>query len=381
MRIRSISIGVLLIAVAWVVVRPGVAAPEKPAIGGELRAAVQPSIERGLKFLESAQAADGGWRGFESSDPAITALVVKCFAQHADYGPQHPLVRRAYDFILRYQQPDGGVYIPDQGLHNYYTSVALMALQMDKDEKTREAVARAQKYLIDLQWDESENYTPADVFYGGAGYGQGKRPDLSNTQMMLEALHDSGLSPEHPVYRKALVFVTRCQMLAEANDQEFAKGGDGGFIYSPANGGESKAGSDERGGRSVLRSYGSMTYAGFKSLLYADLPHDDPRVRAAYDWMRSHYTLAQNPNMPEDKSKEGLFYYYHVFARALRAWGEPMIVDAKGERHDWRLDLAATLGGLQRADGSWVNEADRWMESNPHLVTAYSVLALQSALE
>ena len=34
---------------------------------------------------------------------------------------------------------------------------------------------------------------------------------------------------------------------------------------------------------------------------------------------------------------------------------------------------------MQREDGSWVNDADRWYESNPYLVTAYSVLALQAA--
>jgi len=34
---------------------------------------------------------------------------------------------------------------------------------------------------------------------------------------------------------------------------------------------------------------------------------------------------------------------------------------------------------LQRPDGSWVNEADRWMEGDPNLVTAYSVIALQIA--
>jgi len=346
-----------------------------------LRPQAQQAIQRGLEFLKAAQADDGGWRGFESCDPAITALVVKCFAQSPDYGPEHPLVRKAYAFILRHQQEDGGIYIPDQGLHNYYTSVAVMALHLSADEQVRAAVAKAQKYLVGLQWDEGEDYAPSAVFYGGAGYGQGKRPDLSNTQMMLEALHESGLAPEHPVYKKALVFISRCQMLPETNDQEFAKGGDGGFIYSPANGGESKAGSDERGGRRVLRCYGSMTYAGFKSMLYAGLERGDPRVRAAIDWISRNYTLDANPNMPEAQAKEGLFYFYHVFARAMHAWGEDAIIDAAGNRHDWRQELCAKLVSLQHADGSWSNTEDRWMESNPNLVTAYSVLALQTALQ
>jgi squalene-hopene/tetraprenyl-beta-curcumene cyclase len=170
-------------------------------------------------------------------------------------------------------------------------------------------------------------------------------------------------------------------MLPETNDQPFAEGGDGGFIYSPANDGESKAGTVERGGRNVLRSYGSMTYAGFKSLLYANVERGDRRVRAAHDWVRQHYTLEQNPNMPGAQSKEGLYYFYHVFARALHAWGEDAITDTEGARHDWRADLTAKLLSLQRGDGSWYNEQDRWWESNPHLVTAYGVLALQTVLE
>ncbi|MCB9849981.1 MAG: terpene cyclase/mutase family protein [Phycisphaerales bacterium] len=347
----------------------------------ELRKRTDAAIDRGLAFLRNAQAPDGGWRAFENTDPAFTALAAKCFAQAPDYGPKHEVTQRAFDFIAKSAQPDGGIYIPDEGHRNYYTSVAVMALALSPEMRHREIVAKAQKFLTGLQWDEAEGYEKDQVFYGGAGYGHGKRPDLSNTQMMLEALHDSGLSPENPVYKKALVFISRCQMLPETNDQPFAAGGDGGFIYSAANGGESKAGTDERDGRKVLRCYGSMTYSGFKSMLYAGLAHDDPRVRAAYDWIRQNYTLDANPNMPDAQAQQGLFYFYHVFARAMQAWGEDTIVDAKGGQHDWRADLCEKLISLQHPDGSWINPTDRWYESNPNLVTAYSVLALQATLK
>lgn len=339
------------------------------------------AVSRGLTFLASAQLPDGGWPGFERSDPAITSLVVLCFMQHPDYGPTHTIVTRGLDLVLRHAQPDGGIYLPDAGLHNYYTSVALMALSKSDHPRHKEAADRARNFLTRLQWDESEDYEPSHVFYGGAGYGSGKRPDLSNTQLMLEAIRDSGLSPEHPVYKKALVFVSRCQMLPGANDQPFAAHGDGGFIYSPANGGESKAGEESVDGHTRLRSYGSMTYAGFKSMLYADVNRNDPRVRAAFDWIRKHYTLDHNPNMPHEQSEQGLFYFYHVFARAMHAWGADEISDPAGVKHNWRDDLVRALKVRQRGDGSWFNDADRWYESNPHLVTAYAVLALQTTLE
>ncbi|GJM24209.1 MAG: hypothetical protein DHS20C16_06240 [Phycisphaerae bacterium] len=351
-----------------------------------IRKQADESQKRALAYLEASQKPDGGWEGFQGSDPAISAMIAKCFAQHRDYGPKHAVVRRAFEFMLKHVQEDGGIYVPELGLHNYYTSVIVMALSTSDDPEIKQVVANAQKYLTKLQWDEGEQRDRSDVFYGGAGYGRHKRPDLSNTQMMLEALHQSGLSPEDPVFKRAQVFISRCQMLEETNDQAFAKGGDGGFIYSPANGGESKAGfkpipASESDDAKVLRSYGSMTYAGFKSLLYAQVGKDDVRVKRAIQWIRNNYTLSQNPNMPEAQSKQGLYYFFHTFARALDAWGEDVIVDKASVRHEWRADLCRELLKLQRKDGSWVNEEDRWFESNPNLVTAYSVLALQTATQ
>ncbi|MBI4582008.1 MAG: terpene cyclase/mutase family protein [Planctomycetes bacterium] len=366
------------------------AAGKQPISREELKRRVAPAIERALRYQAEHQRADGGWTSgmpFGGSDPAITALVAQTFIQHPDYGPEHPIVRKALDFILKYQQPDGGIYDPKMPYLNYSTSVALMALAATKSPALENKIAAAQKCLKDNQWvegkcdNEGTDITPFHPWYGGAGYGHGRRPDLSNTQMMLEALEQSGLPAEDPAYQKALRFVQRCQMLSMTNDQPLADGAtDGGFIYTPANGGHSMAGTVKTDDRELLRSYGSMTYAGFKSMLYANVDRDDPRVKAAWDWIRRHYTLQSNPNMPARRTKQGLYYYYHVFAKALQAWGEPFVVDATGAAHDWRAELADELLKTQRKDGSWVNSADRWMESNPHLVTAYSVLALQIAL-
>ena len=381
---RQMMAGAVRCLVMLVCLSTGQLAPAQPAEppAFDLSAEMVPVVDKALRFLAASQQPDGGWIGFGKTDPAITALVAKCFIQDPGYGSKHPLVKRALDFMLTFTNEDGGIYVEGQGLRNYQTSVCLMALAATKDPEHRRHIGTAQQFLTTLQWDEGEGYERDNPWYGGAGYGRHQRPDLSNTQMMIEALHQSGLPAEHPAYRKAVVFIQRCQMLAPYNDQPFAAGtADGGFIYSPVSGGESKAGSTEVGGRPRLRSYGSMTYAGFKSLLHARVDRDDPRVRAAYDWIRSYYTLESNPNMPGAQSKEGLYYYYHVFAKALAAWGQDQITDASGKTHCWREDLCRALEACQRPDGSFVNQADRWMEGNPYLVTAYAVLAIQTALD
>jgi squalene-hopene/tetraprenyl-beta-curcumene cyclase len=354
--------------------------PVPASIDAALSGRVDSATQKALDYLVTSQSADGGWEMGGKSHPAISALVIRALAQDPRFGPKHPAVRSGLEFVLQYAQPDGGIYREEDGHKNYHTSVALLMLSALQDPAHKEAISRAQDYLKKLQWDEGEGHEVSSPWYGGQGYGRNKRPDLSNTQLMIEALHDSGLSPEDPAYKKALVFIERCQMLDATNDQSFADGADdGGFVYTPANGGESMAGTETSAGRPRLRSYGSMTYAAFKSMIYADVQRDDPRVRAALEWISRHYTLEENPNMPGAKSREGLFYYYYVFARALQAWGEPTLKDASGVPHHWRNELAAKLLSLQRPDGSWVNDADRWYESNPYLVTSYAVLALQAA--
>ncbi len=358
------------------------APPNAGKIDFQLSTRVRDSIRKGLAFLVAKQQPDGGWAVSGKSHPAVTALAIKALAQDEEFGPKHPAVRKGLEYVMSFSRPDGGIYVEDEGHNNYHTGVALMALSAMKDPSLAKAMKDAQDYLKKLQWDEGEGYESSHPWYGGQGYGSGKRPDLSNTQMMLEALNDSGLSPDDPVYKKALIFVQRCQMLGKTNDQPFARdSADGGFVYSPANAGESKAGTETDGGdQPHLRSYGSMTYAGFKSMLYAKVDRDDPRVRSAVDWIKRYYTLDNNPNMPGQQSKQGLYYYYHIFARAMQAYGEETIMDEHGAPHHWRAELCEKLLSLQRADGSWYNEQDRWMESNPHLVTAYSILALQTAL-
>ena len=130
------------------------------------------------------------------------------------------------------------------------------------------------------------------------------------------------------------------------------------------------AGKNADGG---LRSYASMTYTGLKSMLYAGLTKDDKRVKAALNWLRKYYSVDQNPGLDQ----QGLYYYYHTFARSLTTLDEDLFEDVKGEKHDWRRELTDALAKRQKENGSWVNAADRWLEGDPNLTTAYSLMALK----
>jgi squalene-hopene/tetraprenyl-beta-curcumene cyclase len=104
-------------------------------------------------------------------------------------------------------------------------------------------------------------------------------------------------------------------------------------------------------------------------------------VVGAFDWIRRNYTVSENPGVGTD----GQYYYYVTFARALDAWGEPMIEtirpDGSKETRDWAMDLIEALAKLQNADGSFKSVDDRWMENNPVLITAYALLALEHAAQ
>jgi squalene-hopene/tetraprenyl-beta-curcumene cyclase len=43
--------------------------------------------------------------------------------------------------------------------------------------------------------------------------------------------------------------------------------------------------------------------------------------------------------------------------------------------------MTDALLASQRADGSWINSADRWQEGQPDLVTVYALLALEEVLK
>ncbi len=341
------------------------------------------SMSRGVTFLLKKQMPNGSW----NFHPAMTSLCALAIANspEGDRKDVKDAVKKAAVYVRQHVQKDGSIWNKDSKEYpNYSTAVSLITLAYINDPKDKEIIKNAREFLINSQFtDVSEDNSS----YGGIGYGKNLRPDLSNTQLALEALYltedvekmdKETRDKTNKMWERAQIFLTRCQNLEETNDRGWVASdpeNDGSFIYLPEKE-ESKAGAmTTQGGKKTLRGYGSMTYAGLKSMIYAKMDKNDVRVKAAFDWAMRNYTLDENPGMDQ----QGLYYYIHTFAKAMTAMDADIVKDSKGKERNWRVDLITKLLKAQRGNGSWYNDEGRWWESVPELVTAYSLLSMEQA--
>ncbi len=380
--------GALLLGIAFGTALPAGAqpSPANAVVGAadnvSLRNEVRHAIDKGLTWLEKSQDTNGFWS--TADHPAMTALPLVAL-QGRPVGREQPAdrdaVQRGYAYLMSCVRPDGAICRKE--LPSYNTSVSMMALLVGNRPEFLPAIVKARKFLIGLQADFGEPGKMDTPFDGGMGYGNSdRRPDLSNTSLALEALYHSKryLADKNVPdagdlnWPAAIHFIQSCQNLPSQNPETWASDdpqNKGGFIYAP---GRSMAGETNLpSGRVALRSYGTMSYAGLLSYVYADLKHDDPRVTAVMDWLRANYTLDENPAM----GPQGLYYYYHTMAKALTQYGADTLAIKDGQNIRWREPLALKLINLQHADGSWANENGRWFEKDPALVTAYCLITLE----
>lgn len=345
--------------------------------------------EKGVNYLLSSRGESGLWEVFGQPQPGISAIAARGLL-----GSERPEIRKeAYpvlDWLLTLQKEDGSIH--DGRVAVYTTSVAIGALIEGEREDDISHIKRAVAYLRAIQTDESEGYSPENKFYGGIGYGGDLRPDLSNLQYALQALHEANVSKEDPAFQRAMYFLNRSQNHSESNFEIYydqaskvptKAGNDGGAAYYPGN---SPAGYNlYEDGTRVARSYGSMTYALLKCYIFAGLTKEDPRVQAAKKWIEKNYTLEVNPGfdplMDPKGGFQGLYYYYQTLAQTLNTLNVKEIVDREGNKHLWANELIDKLHNKQLEDGSWVNnDASRWWEGNPDLCTGYALSALRAIL-
>lgn len=364
-----------------------VVAVANPA-GDAVRAEIAAAIEKGVTWLLANQNSNGYWS--TADQPAVTALVLTALNREPSrrfVGRRPSEISRAYEFLLGSVRADGSIY--RLGYANYNTALSLVALSTAEDPNFAPVIREARRYLASTQIDQGEPGVADTPFDGGVGYGSKyQHSDLNNTLTAIEAMRASepALRRDSPGGRlesdldwSAVVsFLQNCQNLPSHNRAEWVSGdpGDrGGFVYYP---GQSMAGgvTNAVSGRVSLRSYGSISYAGLLSYIYARVDETDPRVRGVVEWLERHYTVEENPGM----GPQGHYYYLHLMTKALTAARMDRVRLADGREVAWRDEVRAKLLGAQSSDGSWVNTHPRWWETDRALVTAYALLTLELVL-
>jgi squalene-hopene/tetraprenyl-beta-curcumene cyclase len=354
-------------------------------VPAELETEARAAMAKGAAWLAAQQQAGGHWALADS--PALTGLAMWAL-QKTDPAAHKSAIDRAMVFLLTSVQEDGSIWRQPSverkggGLANYNTAVCMTALHALGRPELVPVIQNARAYLAKMQ------YLDGGAYGGGMGYDADQgRPytDLSNSYMAYEAmrltqdvedLRAAGEPKADLDWAAAQAFLAQVQNLPGVNTNSYAsESADdrGGFAYTPGAG----PATTNAEGKVTLRSYGSMTYAGLLALIYAQVDAQDARVQSAKDWASRHWTLDENPGM----GAEGLYYFFNVLTKSLAAAGDETLARPDGRTIAWREEVVRKLLALQRPDGSWFNDNNRWWEADPNLVTAYTLLALATALE
>lgn len=392
--IQAVSVVCLMASVTWAetdvpapeTVARGATAGVSPSLSYEGRAAIQ----RGVRWLIARQDKDGHWSNPDF--PALTALPLWALLKSGESYPDS--TKRAIEYILSCVHEDGSIWRQPReerkggGLSTYNTAICMVALHLARDPQLTPIIQNARRFLARSQ------HFGDDVYEGGMGYDpQTGRPyaDLSNSYIAYEAmrltqnlddLQAGGGARFDLDWAAARRFLARLQSLPGTNAPDWVGNNPdekGGFIYRPD---QSQAGTfTDSDGVVRFRTYGSMTYAGLLSLIYAEVDRHDPRVQSAFDWAQRHWTLEENPGL----GQEGLYYFYNVLTKALAVYGQDVLHPRGRQPINWREEIIRKLVNLQKiipetGEGYWVNEQGRWWESDPVLVTSYVLIALEVAL-
>ena len=293
----------------------------------EMRAAA----ERGLKYLASAQSADGSWGGNRfQRHVGITSLA--CLALMADghlpgRGTYARQVEAGLEFILNSVQETGLVaadtsHGPMYG-HGFATLFLGEVYGMTGDRRVREALVKAVRLIVKTQNHEGGwRYHPVPF-----------DADISVTIcqiMALRSARNAGLSVPKETIEKAVAYVRQCQ-----------NPGDGGFRYML-----------NAGGSAFPRSA-----AGVASLYYAGVYEDDA-LKKGLDYLMQHLPNVGNAGV-------GHYWYGHYYA------SQAMYLAGGDYWAKWYPAIRDALIRNQQADGSWSSN-----HGGPY-ATAMALLVLQ----
>ncbi|MGV3486884.1 MAG: hypothetical protein ACO1RT_20885, partial [Planctomycetaceae bacterium] len=142
-------------------------------------------VDKGITYLAKAGQSEAGTFSDEVG-PGVTALAITAALRNGK-AVDDPMVAKGLRALEGFVKPDGGIY-GNGRLKNYETCVAMVCFaEANKTGQYNETLKRAKEFVTGMQYGERQR-DPSDPWYGGIGYGDGGRPDLSNTGYLIEAL-------------------------------------------------------------------------------------------------------------------------------------------------------------------------------------------------
>lgn len=310
--------------------------------------AVRDSLAQATSFIASRQAADGSWGEWPGQKGGITALVTLALIE-AGTSVDSPVIDRALTYLRALRPEDRRVYA---------TSLTTMALCRALPERDRVIIGDH------VRWLEAAQITSGPGA-GGWSYRAGDgRPDNSNSQFALLALHEAvqvGITVSPDVWQGA------------ANYWLAGQHNSGGWGYEPRD-----------------PPSGSMTCAGISSLIIIEenMARVPPKsindfaccsqeerssaLEQALAYWGTKFSAKRNPTGPNDVGDSYLYYYLYGVERAGRLSGTRFF----GE-HDWYREGAEHLLTLQRpVTGGWIGSKINPAESQPEIASAFALLFL-----
>ncbi|MEX0939082.1 MAG: hypothetical protein WDZ59_14560 [Pirellulales bacterium] len=353
---------------------------------GKPTARTEAAIELGLEYLARHQLPDGRWSfqldrnnppGYQDeqaaihADSAATGMALLAFLgagyDHFDDRYQQ-VVQDGLNYLVRSQQADGGLYIPQEVASNYVAqlyshgiaSIALCeAVGMTGDPMLREPAQRAIDFIVESQHPER----------GGWRYTPGYMSDLSVTGWQWMALKSgelAGLDVPQETLDRAIAFLDRCR---GTGDQRHL------YLYNPW-AADTPA---QRHGRTPSTA---MTSVGLLMRLYAGSNREDAEIRLGADHLLDNLPRIGTPENQalvgtvDNPMRDTYYWYYatqvmfHMGGEYWESWNErlhPMLVDTQ------------TPSGYFA--GSWnplSPVADKWGPQGGRLyVTALNLLSLE----
>lgn len=356
------------------------AAPKKDAATGSLR--------RGVEFLLSQQADDGGWHsktyGSMKQGAAVTSAAVYAMSHLSTDEIEVPrqALLEAFEFLRQGTAKQGYVVNPDGSADfpTYATSMLLVAAKRLDLPITDGEAARLTKFVVDAQLTESRKFGNDSIHHGGW--------DLMGAQRIIGQTSGTNVSISRFATEALALSKTEESKAARQRVQRWSRSiqnlpGDGGFFFTPDVYSENNKALFDKVKKNDShirrpRAYGTCTCDGILLLIAAGLDADDERVAAAVGWLVDHASIDIVPGFQKDAQatnwQKGLrFYYYAALAKTL-----PYL--PKKAASTRRAALIKVLVDSQRVDGSWRNSSARMREDDPLICTSFAITALGTML-